>query len=120
METIQLTASNFRDVVQTDGIVFIAAGADWCPDCQRFQPEFERLADAYQQHRFAKLDTDQEPELKEMFNIRYIPTLIVYRDGEMLYNQPGGPPADVFHEIVRQAETLDINALKEERAEHIA
>ncbi|MCB2211230.1 thioredoxin family protein [bacterium] len=120
METIQLTASNFRDVVQTDGIVFIAAGADWCQDCRKFQPDFEQMANTYPEHRFAKLDTDQEPELKQLFNIRYIPTLIVYRDGEMLYNQPGGPPMDVFLDIVRQAEQLNINALKEERAEHIA
>lgn len=112
MQVIDLNAQSFERTVSGSGIVMVDCWARWCAACKDFGPVYERVADRHPDHTFAKLDTEQEKETASALGLEHIPTLLLYRDGIMLFRQPGYFEEDKLEDIVRQAESLDMNEVR--------
>jgi thioredoxin 1 len=115
--TVEVTTANFQEVVdRPEGIVFIDFWAPWCGPCRSFAPTFERVAAKHPDLTFAKIDTEDQPELARAFGIRSIPTLMIFRDGVPLFAQPGALPEAALEDLVRQARALDMAKVKADLA----
>ncbi len=114
MATTDLTASTFPATVTQPGIVLVDFWASWCGPCRTFGPIFERVSDKHADVTFGKVDTEQEEELAGGLGIRSIPTLMVFRDGVLLYAQPGMVPEEGLDDIIRQARALDMDEVRRE------
>jgi thioredoxin len=107
-----LTDKNIEETVNKDGIVFIDFWAEWCGPCKAFAPVFEAAAGKHADITFAKVDTDQQQELAQAFEIRSIPTIAAFRDGVLLFAQPGALPAAAFEQLIEQIRGLDMGEVK--------
>jgi thioredoxin 1 len=114
--TIELNLSTFEETVSADGIVLVDAWASWCGPCRVFGPIFEAAAVANPDLTFAKVDTEAQQDLAGALGISSIPTLMVFRDGILLYNQPGALPAHTLDELISRARELDMDAVRAELA----
>ena len=120
MSVTNVDDKNFKDLVSKDGIVLIDFWAPWCGPCKAFGPVFEKVAEENSDATFAKCNTEDQPALSGALGIRSIPTLMVFRDGVMLYNQPGMLPEPALKEVVDKVRELDMDAVKKEIAEQQA
>lgn len=116
MSTIALTADTFEALLAKEGIVFIDFWAAWCGPCRYFAPVFEAAAKKYPDIRWAKVDTEAEPALSGALEIRSIPTLMIFRDGILLFAQPGALPAAALDELVTKVRALDMEEIRKEVA----
>lgn len=115
MATINLDRAGFEAAVTADeSIVLVDFWAEWCGPCRQFGPIFERVSDKHPDITFAKVDTDAEQELSAMAGIRSIPTLMIFRDGILLYNQAGAAPETALEDLITQVRGLDMNAVRAE------
>ncbi|UCG52299.1 MAG: thioredoxin family protein [Candidatus Latescibacterota bacterium] len=112
MATIDLNSENFRSTVEKDGIVMVDCWASWCDACKPFEPIFEAVAAKHSRHTFGKIDTQSEKDLVSKLGIDHIPTLLLYRDGVLVFRQPGYFSEEQLEDIVRQAESLDMNEVR--------
>lgn len=117
MATIELTAENFGDTIKDNSIVFIDFWAAWCGPCQMFGPVFEAVSEANPDAVFAKVDTEAQQGLAGGLEIASIPTLMVFRDGYLVFRQPGALNKPTFESLVEQVKALDMEKLKAEAAE---
>ena len=108
MATIDLTKDNFEKTVTDNTMVIIDFWAPWCGPCRGFAPVYEQASQAHPDVVFAKVNTDQEQELAGAFGIRSIPTLMVFREKVILYQQPGALPANALEQVITQAKALDM------------
>ncbi len=113
MATLAVTEQNFEATVKS-GIVLIDWWAAWCGPCRAFAPTFERVSEAHPDIVFGKVDTEDQPGLAGAFQIRSIPTLMVLRDGILLYAQPGMLPAAALEELIKKARELDMDQVRRE------
>ena len=117
MATVALTAETFEETVLAPGITIIDFWADWCGPCKAFAPVYEQTSEAHPDIVFAKVDTEAEQMIAAEFDIRSIPTIMMFRDGIPLFRQAGALPGHVLEDIITQAQALDMDAIRREIAE---
>lgn len=117
MSTIQLTAANFEQTVAENDIVLVDFWAAWCGPCRMFAPIFEVASNQHPDLVFGKVDTEAERELAAAARITSIPTLMVFRDGILVYAQPGAMPAQALEELIGAVRAADMDAVRAEMAE---
>ena len=116
MATVELTKENFEKVITESPMVIVDFWAPWCGPCRGFAPIYDQAAQAHQDLVFGKVNTDQEQELAGAFNIRSIPTLMVFREKVVLFQQAGALPASALEQVIGQARSLDMAKVHQEIA----
>ncbi|NLC97616.1 MAG: thioredoxin [Actinomycetales bacterium] len=116
MSAINLTEATFEETINSEGILLIDWWAEWCGPCKQFAPIFESAAEKHQDITFAKIDTEAEQNLAGAVGITSIPTLMAFRDGILLYAQPGALPAEALDQIIEQVQALDMDKVRAEVA----
>jgi thioredoxin 1 len=114
MAIITLYKGNFEGAVSGDGIVLVDCWAQWCGACKTFRPVYERVAAKHPGITFGSLNTGAEKSLVSKLGIEHIPTLLLYRDGILLFQQPGYYGEEEMEDILQQAESLDMDLVRSE------
>ena len=116
MSTIDLTAATFEETVTNNDIVLVDWWAEWCGPCKAFAPVFGAASDKHDDVVFAKIDTEAEQQLAGSAGIRSIPTLMAFREGVLVFSQPGALPGHVLDDLIAQVKSLDMAAVHAEIA----
>jgi thioredoxin len=114
MATVELTKDNFEETVNGNPMVIIDFWAPWCGPCKGFAPVYEQASDAHPDVVFAKVNTDEEQELAGAFGIRSIPTLMVFREKVILFQQAGALPGSALDQVISQAKTIDMQKVHDD------
>ena len=114
MAVVELTKDNFEQVVTSNPTVIVDYWAPWCGPCRGFAPVFEKVAEANPDVVFAKVNTDEQQEIAAHFQIRSIPTLMVFREQIIVFSQPGALPQGAFEQVVARSKALDMDEVRKQ------
>ena len=116
---LDVTKENFTEVIEGNDIVVVDFWAPWCGPCQSFAPVFEAAAEANPDTAFVKINTEEQQELAGHFQIRSIPTLMVFREQVLIFSQPGVLPESALAKLVDEIKTLDMDAVRKDMAAQV-
>ncbi len=114
MSTVELTKENFEDTIMNNDMVFLDFWASWCQPCQTFAPTYEEVSEEYPDIVFAKVNTENEQELAAHFGIRSIPTLMLFREQVIIFQEAGVLPKEGLESIIQQARDLDMDQVRKD------
>ena len=120
MATVELTRENFKDTIDNNGLVLVDFWAEWCGPCRMFAPVYVDVSERYPDAVFGKVNTEMQRELAQMFGIRSIPTLMIFRDQIIIFSQPGALPSSALEDVVQKAQALDMDMVREQIAKQQA
>ena len=112
MATLELNSDNFNDTIQGNDIVIIDFWAEWCGPCKSFAPTFEAASDKHQDIAFAKVNTEEQTELAQACQIRSIPTLMIFREQILLFNQAGALAPAQLEDVIEKVKELDMEQVR--------
>jgi thioredoxin 1 len=116
MSTIELTKETFEETVTEPGITLVDWWASWCGPCRMFAPVFQAASEEHIDVRFGKIDTEDQQELAAAAQITSIPTLMAFRDGILVFSQPGALPAPALEQVIKAVRNLDMAEVRAEVA----
>lgn len=117
MSTRELSAENFEQTVESNDIVLVDWWAPWCGPCRVFGPVFEKASEKHADIVFGKINTDDQKDLAQTFNIRSIPTLFIFREKVLLFAEAGSLPASALDQVIEKVRSLDMNEVRAKIAE---
>lgn len=117
MATIDITAQSFEETIEKNDIVIVDFWAEWCGPCKSFAPIYEEVSEKHEGIVFGKIDTEAEQELAGHFQIRSIPTLMIFREQVVLFSQPGMLNAQQLEEVIVKVSEIDMKKVHEEIAQ---
>jgi thioredoxin 1 len=120
MSTITLTSEDFGQTVTNEGITLVDFWAEWCGPCKQFGPIFETASETHTDITFGKVDTEAQQELAGAAGITSIPTLMAFRDGVLVFSQPGALPAPALEQVIEGVKNLDMAEVHQQIAQQQA